>query len=141
MGSGAGVARPLPCGGPARGALAGVTERDLASFGATLEPKLFPGVRDLLTELRGLVERFNVEIEYYIISGGLLPLIEACPTVRDFMTAVYASEFDTDAAGVPRGIRRAVTFTEKTRYLFETTRGASALPPDRRSWAPYTKRN
>jgi phosphoglycolate phosphatase-like HAD superfamily hydrolase len=108
------------------GALAGVTERDLAAFGATLEPKLFPGVRDLLTELRGLVERFNMEIEYYIVSGGLLPLIEACPTVRDFMTAVYASEFDTDAAGVPRGIRRAVTFTEKTRYLFEIHKGLSA---------------
>jgi phosphoserine phosphatase len=111
--------------GPA-GRLAGLTQEDLTSFGESLDGQLFPGVRALFADLRRLQAPFGVDVEFYIVSGGLRPLIQAVPTVRKYVTAVYASEFGTDGSGRLRCVKRAVTFTEKTRYLFEIHKGLPA---------------
>ncbi len=118
------------------GSLEGLTEDDLRAFGATLDTALYPGVRTLIQEL----DRYRrddfplITLECYVISGGLRPLIEACPVVQDYFAATYASELGTDERGVVRGIKRAVTFTEKTRYLFEIHKG---LPQKATTENPY----
>lgn len=111
--------------------LAGLREKDLTAFGKSLDGVLFPGVRELFGRVRQLVAPFGVEVQFYIVSGGLGPIIRACPTVADHVRWVYASELDTDDHGVLRGVKRAVTFTEKTRYLFEIHKGLDGSRTER----------
>lgn len=106
------------------GALAGLRERDLARFGATLDRQFYPGIPRLFDELRKVAAEYRgVHVEFYIVSGGLRPLIMGSRIVRQNFRDVWASEIAMDDNGVLSGIKRAVTFTEKTRYLFEIHKG------------------
>lgn len=63
-----------------------------------------------------------------MISSGLREVLLGSEIVRSHITEVYASEFGEDEDGVLQDIKRCVTFTEKTRYLFEINKG---LPFDK----------
>jgi phosphoserine phosphatase len=107
------------------GPLEGLTNEDLAAFGASLDDDFFPGLPGLFDDLRGLVEPArDTSIEFYIISGGLRDLLMGSSIVAEHFDAVYASELGAKApGGVVSHIKRCVTFTEKTRYLFEINKG------------------
>jgi phosphoserine phosphatase len=106
-----------------------LTNHELGAFGATLEHQFFPGIPRLFTDLRKIAEKGkDVSIEFYIISGGLKPILEATKVVTRYFSGVYASELGDDGkGGVLTHIKRAVTFTEKTRYLFEINKGVNAV--------------
>jgi phosphoglycolate phosphatase-like HAD superfamily hydrolase len=110
-----------------------LTNQKLYEFGATLDSKFFPGIPELFGSLRQEVEKHrDTQVEFYIISGGLKPVIEGTRLGREGLaTGIYASELagDTDS-GPLKYIKRCVTFTEKTRYLFEINKGIS--PADAR---------
>src|SRR6266851_3028743 len=63
--------------------LAGVTREHLSQFGQQLA--FYPGVTNMFRELRVLVETLAKSkgipfaIEFYVISGGLLPIIDGVP--------------------------------------------------------------
>ncbi len=110
--------------GPGR-PLGNLTAGDLREFGSTLEQKLFPGVRDLAPDLRALVKEIDkdVSVEFYIISGGLQDVIDGSEFVRNTFESTYGCMFGADETGVLKRIKRTITFTEKTRYLFEINKG------------------
>lgn len=106
--------------------LAGLSNGDLREFGATLEGSFYPGIPGLFDDLRAIVAKYrDLTIEFFIVSGGLKAVIDGSPTVQRHFAATYGCEFAEDAQGAIRFIKRAVTFTEKTRFLFEIHKGVT----------------
>ena len=109
--------------------LDGLTNAKLVEFGRDVVDKTwFPGLPALFEELRELADQSrDVSIEYYIISGGLQAVIEGSPTVQQYVSGVYGCQLAESAeTGAVAEVQRCVTFTEKTRFLFEISKGISA---------------
>ena len=102
-----------------------LTNRKLTEFGASLDETWFPGLPRLFDDLRADVAKFrDINIEFYIISGGLQAIIEGSGHVQKYFAGVYGCQFGEDLeSGVISEIKRCVTFTEKTRFLFEINKG------------------
>lgn len=103
----------------------GLSNAALRDFGRnTVEKTWFPGLPDLFEDLRNVVEEYrDVSVEFHIISGGLQPIIEGCPSVQKYVSGVYACQLAEGDDGMVAEVRRCVTFTEKTRFLFEINKG------------------
>jgi phosphoserine phosphatase len=97
----------------------------LRAFGATLDGKFFPGLPEFFTDARRAASEVHRDysVEFYIISGGLEDVILGSSVVRDHITGVYGCQLDEDENGLVRYVKRCITFTEKTRYLFEVNKG------------------
>jgi phosphoglycolate phosphatase-like HAD superfamily hydrolase len=104
-----------------------LTAQHLREFGASLDASWFPGLPQLFEDLRFLAgEHRDVSIEFYIISGGLQSIIEGGEYVKKYFTGVYGCQLGDDATtGLVKDVKRCVTFTEKTRFLFEINKGIS----------------
>lgn len=114
-----------------------LTNRDLKDIGKKLNAKFFPGLPEIFADLRKIVSQYrDIGIEFYIISGGLQEIIEGTDVVGSWgFSGVYGCQLAGDTQeGVLRHIKRAITFTEKTRYLFEINKG---LTPDAVLRDPY----
>lgn len=109
-----------------RGILPKLTSRELLEFGKTLEP--YAGLNTFFGDLDALVKQENTatemfQVEYYIISGGLQEVLEGF-ALRTKFKAVWGSQLASDAPGQElKYVKRALTFTEKTKYLFEINKG------------------
>lgn len=105
-----------------------LTNQALRDFGATLDSTWFPGLPALFSELEELVKPHrDVTVEFYIISGGLEEIITGSSIVRKHFKGWYGCQFGEDPeTGLVRYIKRCVTFTEKTRYIFEINKGITA---------------
>lgn len=114
-----GEGRPLGC----------LSNRELRDFGATLDGDYFPGLPQLFGDLRAVAAEYSdISVEFHIISGGLLEAVRGSQVVRDHFTGVNGCEFAEDpATGCLAAIKRAITFTEKTRYLFEINKGIEPM--------------
>ena len=99
-----------------------VTRAGLESFGRSLE--VYDGVPTLFDRLTNYVrERSpNVAVEYYMISSGIETLLKATP-IADRFTGIWGSDFVFDGEGNAAGIKNVVSFTEKTRYLYQISKG------------------
>ena len=97
---------------------------DLREFGASLDTTFFPGLPGMFVDLKDSMSQVrDVGVEFYIISGGLQEVIGGSKVVRDNFDGVYGCELGEGADGSLRYVKRCVTFTEKTRYLFEISKG------------------
>jgi phosphoserine phosphatase len=104
--------------------LGNLTNADLRSFGSTL--KFYPGIPEVFNDLKKLGKMNGVEVKFFIISSGLQDIIEGSKIFPHF-EAVYGSQLaGDDKKGVLQYIKRCITYTEKTRYLFEINKG---IPP------------
>jgi len=113
-----------------------LTVSDLTTFGATLDDQFYHGIPDLFEELRAIVDEYKLQIEFYMISGGLQHIIEGSKVVTKYFRAVYACELCGDTPNGPlKHIKRCVNFTEKTRYLFEINKG---IDPKVSRTSPYS---
>ncbi|MEO0126325.1 MAG: hypothetical protein ABIL44_01075 [candidate division WOR-3 bacterium] len=87
-------------------------------------------MKGLICDLRKLVKTYKekeFDIEFYIISGGLKEIIIGCEYIRENFKCIYGSELAGDNENsVLKYIKRAVTFTEKTRFLFEINKGITS---------------
>ncbi|MFA5890662.1 MAG: hypothetical protein WDA27_06895 [Actinomycetota bacterium] len=112
-----------------------LTNADLTAFGAGLNDRAYSGLPAFFDEIHGTASGIlpNARVEFYVISGGLRALIDGVPFVQEHFRHVYACELDEEA-GVLRHIKRAVTFTEKTRYVFEINKG---IAPEQSAKNPY----
>jgi hypothetical protein len=89
------------------GPLEGLTNRDLNNIGATLDTTYFGGLPTLFDDLRALVAGFrDLHVEFFIVSSGILPIIEGSHVVPEHIDAVYACELAEHAA---RPSRRSAT--------------------------------
>lgn len=113
-----------------------LTNAELCKFGKTLDPLFYDGIPELIRDLKNTVKRYkNIAIEFYVISGGLQEIIEGSELIKKNFSGVYGSQLVGDTKdGVLKYIKRCVTFTEKTRYLFEINKG---LDPKRTRRNPY----
>lgn len=118
------------------GPLGSLTNQELGEFGATLDDDFFPGLPQLFDDLRYVARKVrDVSVEFHVITGGLQEVIEGSGVIKSHFTAVYGSRLSGDhERDVLRRVKRCVTFTEKTRYLFEINKG---LDPSRTAENPY----
>jgi 2-hydroxy-3-keto-5-methylthiopentenyl-1-phosphate phosphatase len=121
---------------------------DLREFGKTLSTSFYPGVPSLFKDLREITAGISndINLEFYIVSGGLQDLIEDIPLLKKNFAAIYGCQFgEHPKTGVIHQIKKCVTFTEKTRYLFEINKGISARQVQENKYAvnkdvPISKR-
>jgi FMN phosphatase YigB (HAD superfamily) len=80
-------------------ALGELSNQKLAEFGASLDETWFSGLPQLFDDLRSIVaapEFRDISIEFYIISGGLQPIIEGSAHVRKYFRGVYGCQLGED---------------------------------------------
>ncbi len=99
-----------------------LTQAELKAFGNKV--RFYPGVQELFPYLREFVhhEDKSFHLEFYIISSGLGDLIRSTPIAGEF-TDIFASEFAYNEEGAVVFPQRVVSFTDKTRYLFQISKG------------------
>lgn len=106
-----------------------LTNKDLRNFGAKLA--FYDGIPGLFDDLREYVKKqhpmSNPSIEFYIVSGGLEEVIKGSKIAKYF-TNIWGCTF-AEEDGAIRHVKRAISFTEKTKYLFEVNKGLNLLPP------------
>jgi hypothetical protein len=108
------------------GPLSGLNKTDIEAIGRKLQ--FYPGIPAIFPEVRKMIEgnekfsQFGISIEFYIISGGIEDLIRAHP-IAQHMKDIWACNFEYDEKGQVRRPKRIVSFTEKTRFLFNIQKG------------------
>lgn len=103
-----------------------LTNAGLRGFGETLDGDFFPGLPQFFDDVPNQVaNRFkNIDVEFYIISGGLQAIMEGNKIVKKYFSAAYGCQLGEDPdTKIVNHIKRSITFTEKTRYLFEINKG------------------
>lgn len=103
--------------------LGDLTRDDLQECGANLEEHFYPGIPELFEDLDQIVAGYDdIEIEYYVITEGIESLILGSE-IEDYCKEVYASRLATNDDDVFTGIKRPISFTDKTRYIYEINKG------------------
>ena len=112
--------------GPDR-TLGSLRRGDLQDFGRGIRDKLFPGVDALSADLKTIGQGFDWKVDLFVVSGGLEDVVRGALSTELGFTDVYGCLLE-EGGDPPRlqSIMRAVTFTEKTRYLFEISKGISS---------------
>ncbi|TKJ30814.1 MAG: hydrolase [Chloroflexi bacterium B3_Chlor] len=108
------------------GPLETLTEAKMREIGPQLQ--LYPGVPEVFSALREEIEgdlryqEHHITVEYYVISGGIKDLIQASP-LGEAVSWMWGCNFSYDDNGRIAFPRRVVSFTEKTRFLFNIQKG------------------
>jgi len=119
------------------GPLEKLTETTLKEIGEGLD--LYPGVPDVFSHLRAEIEQDReygprgIKLEYYVVSGGIEDLIAASP-IGEAVDGIWGCNFAYDEDGRVIFPRCVVSFTEKTRFLFNIQKG---LVGDKYKKQPY----
>lgn len=108
------------------GRLTPVTRDALMAWGRQLP--LFDGVEELFPHLRKIVRETNprVTLEFYLISSGIGDVLRNM-AIADEFTDIWASEFHYDDQGHAATPRKIISFTDKTRYIFQIQKGIVGL--------------
>ncbi len=99
-----------------------LTNAQLREFGSTL--KFYKGLPGLFKDLRDIAAEHPVSnpgIEFYIVSGGLQEVIKGS-SIAKHMSGIWGCEF-AEEDGQIRYLKNIVTFTEKTKFLFQINKG------------------
>lgn len=107
-----------------------LSNKSLNQFGSTLDSTFYPGVKSLIRDLKKVVADISdqIEVEFYIISGGIQSVMDGSSFISDNFTATYGCQFgECPKTGLIKYIKRAITFTEKTRYIFEINKGITPV--------------
>ncbi len=110
--------------------LKNLSNAGLREFGAKL--RFYPGIPQIFKELRAIATEHaltNPAVEFYIISGGLEELIRGSKIAKYF-TGICGCRF-AEENGVIRFLQNAVSFSDKTRYVFEINKGLGVPSRDR----------
>ncbi|HIU33134.1 MAG TPA: haloacid dehalogenase-like hydrolase [Candidatus Pullichristensenella excrementigallinarum] len=116
-----------------------LTRESLQRQGAQVE--FFPGVETWFDRINAIGEQNGVCVEHYIISSGLLEIIEGSRIGKKFK-AVFAASFCYDDAGRPIWPATAINYTAKTQYLFRINKGILDVTNDQdlNAFTPEYKR-
>lgn len=103
-----------------------LTNAKLRAFGSRL--RMYPGVVTLFSDLRAIAHEHplsNPAVEFYVISGGLEEIIRGSKIAKD-MSGIWGNCFAEDPKlGYVTHIKNIVSFTEKTKHLFEINKGTT----------------
>jgi len=98
----------------------GITLDKFRSFGAQL--KSFQGVPELIHRLKAIGEENKCKVEFFIISSGIEEIIKNT-SIAPLFKEIWASAFHFNPQGTIEFPRKVVSFTDKTRYLFQINKG------------------
>jgi phosphoglycolate phosphatase-like HAD superfamily hydrolase len=106
-----------------------ITHNYLAQLGQALSP--FDGVPELFDRLRQRAYDLNpkVEVEFYLITCGMVEVARNTCIASNFK-AMWGCEFHYNSQGGITFLKRIVTHTEKTRYLFQLAKGIEQFAGD-----------
>ncbi len=106
-----------------------INQEYLAAFGKSLTP--FDGALQMFETLQETARVINpkIEIEYYLISSGMVEVARNNPVASNFK-AMWGCEFSYNKDGGIEFMKKLVTHTEKTRYLFQIAKGIDSLEKD-----------
>jgi hypothetical protein len=99
-----------------------LTNEQLRKFGASLS--FYPGIPGIFDDLRALAKRHthsNPTVEFYIISSGLEEIIRGSK-YADCFHGIWGCRF-SESGGQIAGIMNAISFTEKTKYIYAINKG------------------
>ena len=105
-----------------------LTLEKLNSVGAGVE--FYPGALDFVPRLRSLLAanaeyaEANVTIEWFIVSSGIEAVLMATP-LATAANEVFGCAYAYDERGRAVAVKRAVTFTEKTKFIYSINKGIS----------------
>ncbi|MEC4985727.1 MAG: haloacid dehalogenase-like hydrolase, partial [Oscillatoria sp. PMC 1076.18] len=99
-----------------------ITQEYLAKFGQELEP--FPGVTEMFSDLQKRADELvpGIEVEFYIITSGFLEIARNSKIASHF-TAMWGCDFSYHETGEVEFLKKMISYTEKTRYLYQISRG------------------
>lgn len=92
----------------------------LQSMGKDIE--FFPGVLEWFDRINKYGRELGLEIEHYVLSSGLIEIIEGSP-VGDKFKCIFASEFLYDEEGNAVWPNLSVNYTSKTQFLTRINKG------------------
>ena len=98
-----------------------LSNENLRQFGKTL--KLYRGLPALFKHLKKLAASHtpsNPHVEFYIVSGGIEEIIRGSKIAKH-VDGICGCRFE-ETDGVISHVKNVVSFTEKTRYLFEISK-------------------
>lgn len=103
------------------------TKELFEKFGKSLKPHA--GLQGFFSRVLTLAKEAdeNSEVFFFIISSGIGDIIRNFRQ-RDNFKAISASDFSYNEHGEISGIKRVVSFTDKTRYIFEIQKGIFPQP-------------
>lgn len=110
--------------------LENLTNSRLREIGQTL--KFYTGLPQLFFDLQAITSEHPMSrpaIEFYCISGGLEEIIQGSSIAR-FFTGFWGCRFDEKDGRVHR-IRNAISFTEKTKYVYAINKGIANIVRER----------
>ena len=113
----------------ARKAGISLKRESFVEFGRNIE--LYPGVREWFALVNSYGAERGVKVEHYIISSGLVEMIEGSPIGGEFKK-IFASAFLYNDKGNAVWPAVAVDFTTKTQFLFKITKGIMDIADNRR---------
>ncbi len=97
-----------------------ITKDSLASFGP--EVTFYEGAPEIFSRLREHAAGVNCELEFYVVSSGIGEVLRHTAIAEEF-TDIFASDFAYAEDGEIRVIKNVVSFTDKTRFLFQISKG------------------
>lgn len=115
-----------------------LAKKSLQALGKKLP--LFPGLPKAFLELKEYVgheseiKGAHIQLEFYIVSGGIEEIILGNPIAK-YVNGIFGCNFVYDPATKrPIGVKSAISFTEKTRFVHGITKGVS---PEELRTNPY----
>ena len=105
-----------------------LTKAKLCAVGASID--FYSGALDFVPRLRDALaqkseyEEAQITVEWYIVSSGIEALLRATQ-LKESATDIFGCEFAYDDFGQAFAVKRAVTFTEKTKFIYAINKGIS----------------
>lgn len=106
------------------------TKFDFEAHGGSLQP--FPGATTIFSRLRKHVSSIcrDARIEFYVVSSGIQTTIRSSCLAKQF-TDIWGSDFFYGPKHEILFPKNVVSFTDKTRYIFQISKGV--IGPEARS--------
>lgn len=104
-----------------------IHRNDFVKLGKDL--KFYPGVEGWFDRINRIGTDVGVKIRHYIISSGLVEIIEGSAIYKHF-NGVFACEFLYDENDIACWPKNVVNYTTKTQFLFRINKGVFDLSND-----------
>ncbi|MBL7995445.1 haloacid dehalogenase-like hydrolase [bacterium] len=86
--------------------------------------KFHPGVNTVFNQLKKSLTKAHPKLilEFYLISSGILDIVKSTKIAHQF-TSMWACDFEYNKKGEIIFPKKIVSFTDKTRYIFQISKG------------------
>ena len=110
-----------------QGHIGPITRQSLQDWGGQV--RFYPQVPTIFERLTLQAKELNpdVQLHFYLISSGIGDILRHTPIAHHF-TDIWACDFHYDQADHIQFPKKVVSFTDKTRYIFQIAKGIVGTP-------------